>query len=502
MRKQFFLCLLCIFIVITTCACTNQLNEYQYNKAMEQLNTKDTMISNTEVDMKSLEEKETQYLTITGSFNSKLQMDIINKKIDAYVKLHPNVVITLDNYRDYTDYKSKLPVLLMVDQVGDIVLTSNNSEIATSSYFTDLYILMNADKDFNRNDYFMNIIDALSTDGHLYLFCTNFEPNGSYMMRNDISEELLAEFESEKMLTYNDLIKYYLEITKDNTNQNTKWAFTRDFNPMMFLNYNYDKLINFDKSISDFTNVEFSNLMEQVKKKVLVNSNNVIYTPDGLKATYVLNTEWNISDLHKQENRFLFKNTIMSTIDSFFPVKERIFTYPKLIATANNHYYFQDLVNYSISKNSINKELAWDFIKFLVSEIDLVEVEESVHGYTLAEIELRIINGIGYSVNRANYEKVVQFEIEKNLFWQANLLSDYEYEEKEQLIQEYKDKALNYMLQSAQKLNLPTSYYYDLYKEREPGIIWDDMYLYLTEKQSIEQTMQNIENKVNLWLSE
>ena len=136
--------------------------------------------------------------------------------IDLFMKEHPGVKIetkvVFDN--DVTDeqYNEGLNTLLTElasDQRADIYdATYLPSEIKTkgSGYFEDLNQYIDADPNFNRDDYYDNILRAAEVDGKLYQI-----PEGFYyvMLRlnRNITDELNYEVPDE--MDINDLYELY-----------------------------------------------------------------------------------------------------------------------------------------------------------------------------------------------------------------------------------------------------------------------------------------------------
>jgi ABC-type glycerol-3-phosphate transport system substrate-binding protein len=331
---------------------------------------------------------------------------------------------------------------------------------------------------------------------------TNFFISSDYMARNDISPEITAAFESADKMSYNDAIKLYLN-SYDEAKAADKeflWKFSRDFTPIVYMLYNLDFLIDYDSKTANFADFEFMYMLERVKNDIPINKTLVQYTKSKMAQTFVEGTDnrLGIDDLVNTNNLFMFKSTYMRETDSLLPITNRIFTTPKILSTASGNNSFSILNNYAVSKNCKDPELAWDFMKFLIDAKQPPEVKgSSARAYELASFDYPLIMGLGLSVNRENF--AVYVNLQTNLSYKYALDTAIPLSLSED---EYIEAASDYLVSIVERCNTTAEMYNDLYTENEAGIIWDDMYLYLTDQQSVEKTMGNIQNKVLLWLSE
>jgi ABC-type glycerol-3-phosphate transport system substrate-binding protein len=423
-----------------------------------------------------------QSLTLTGYLDPNLpEYSFIKNAVNLYMKEHPGVAITLDNRADspdYYNYIAEFPALMESGQAGDIVMPPSGftSGRKASGYYMDLYPLMESDPLFNPDGYFMNIVDANASGGKLYGLYTAFAIPNIFMLRNDISDELSGAFLSEDCVTYNDAVSLFIN-NYNSDNKNVRY-FTSLFQPMAFLEQNYDSLIDFDKKEARFTEPEFINLIKKVRE-MPINTDGIRYYPDN----YTLSLKYHdwltpFSDGHIPEplrdKGMLVNLTPFETktaVAALYPSPKRLYTEPRVLATAGGNHTFAANSVFAISKDCHNSELAWDFIKFMLEEVD----------YT----------GNYYPVNKNGFIRYLDAQAAElfELIKSTEYATDVGFEEYKSLVQDF-------FTQAAERCNSVEGAY-------SPDVnIWEELYLYLTDSQSAETAMANIQKKVEVWLND
>lgn len=441
-------------------------------------------------------------LVITGSFVG-LALESIQYIMSDFMEHHPNIELVLDNYPDKVEFLEIFPVLLMTRKLGDIIYLPRGVkfQMISPNHFYELSPYIYENPELKHEEYFMNILTSAQTKDGLFDICTSAYPVSDFMLRKDLSEEFTELFESSDAISFNEMIEMYFELSEIN-GPDWGYSFIDFFSPTSFLLYNLDKLVDFENKRANFTDPEFMELMEKVKKKIPV-SGDIKFTEAGQVGKYSGTTSTIYQYMFDPSLKLMFlegyalgyENTLVSYSDS-------IFTQPRSISMAEGHYLFTCLERLAIHKKCAAPDAAWSFIQYVLSEKDPSDEWEEDHlGRWSCRLDyMKKVGGMGFSTNKANFEKKLQLDLDIAFF------SNKKMEEEGHIIdgtdEEYRHRVRAHVYKKMEESNYNDQKFNDLFVVGERGIIWDDFYLYLMNKQDVKKTMRSIERKVNLWLNE
>ncbi len=443
----------------------------------------------------SLRTKDKNTLTITLWDVANLNSNVMDSRIENFKEKYPDLEVELQVHNDKY-YIENFPVLLMAEDLGDLVMLPPNVKRGafSSKYFLNLSDFIEKDSSFDPNEYFMNILTYSPFEDGLYALTTNFAFDGIFMFRNDIAATDNQE------LTYNDLVNIYLD-SKTSIGENT--YFEDNFNHVDILSYNFDNLINFKDKTSNFTNPDFMDFLEQSKQNIPINSYSVLYSEDGVRLHIPVEAYPFLSKITKDKPDSMFYANPVNPSLAFLPLEGRAYNYPQQIRSGGGHYLFKSLTQYAINKNTEKEQYAWEFLKCLIDQVDIDDSDMSTFMESkIAWIRLTDFIGLGYPVNKTMFDKFITCKcayeyydyLENNFkYFNRDLTMDFE---------TYTSQVKAFMNEATSKMNLNMWEYNDVYYPGQKNMIWDDLYLYLTDKQSLESTLRNIDNRVNIWLSE
>lgn len=117
--------------------------------------------------------------TAYGSYDIRKAVIEFNRNSQEY-RIQIKDYYDQEEYVDYNKIMEKLNNDIIAGNIPDILLI--NSEMPFDSYvskglFYDLYKLMEKDENFNKEDYFTNVLDVLSVNGKLYSISPSFSVN-------------------------------------------------------------------------------------------------------------------------------------------------------------------------------------------------------------------------------------------------------------------------------------------------------------------------------------
>ena len=320
--------------------------------------------------------------------------------IDLFMKEHPGVKIetkvVFDN--DVTDeqYNEGLNTLLTElasDQRADIYdATYLPSEIKTkgSGYFEDLNQYIDADPNFNRDDYYDNILRAAEVDGKLYQI-----PEGFYyvMLRlnRNITDELNYEVPDE--MDINDLYELYQQakpIADDD--------FTIDVqnNIYVFLPMTEDRAY-LKKEEVNFDSENYVDFLRKMQELYQYQPSYVTYAFTDIKSfsgkSVLLNT---------------FTNLLEGSPSGMFEETDTA-TKPILLKSTDGKIPFWRIgEDFSMSSGCKDKALAWEFIKFCIGQKQFEFEDANSDSY------YRNFFTYGSMLNKENTRQLVAYQLEND----------------------------------------------------------------------------------------
>lgn len=287
-----------------------------------------------------------------------------------YMRLHPNVSIKFDvTYRDAAKYSE----LINSGSVSGIVDLSQIYSIEADKYLTDLNELMNGDRDFHKEDYYMNVVNAFQRKGTLKTLCTDFVLDGVFSVRKNLSSELLEAFEQAVNMTYFDMVRLFKNY-EANEIGDSQVNFGAYFTPLDIFKY-ADDVIDLNNMRANIDTHDVKSYLEQAKPMKL--STWVTLRPNGPAFSYMSSNSRTVVYDGLFDNNFneAFHDVYgiyhygMSEI-LLFPYKSAAYSEPKQVSTDGGDYLFTPTALYGITESYADKELAWDFLKFMISETE------------------------------------------------------------------------------------------------------------------------------------
>lgn len=317
--------------------------------------------------------------------------------IDLFMKEHPDVKIetkiVFDNDVTGEQYKEGLNALiteLASDQRADIYDAMYlPSEIKTknSGYFENLNQYIDADPNFDRDDYYDNILRAAEVDGKLYQI-----PEGFYYvmfrLNKNITDELNYEVPDE--MDINDLYALYQQakpIADDNftiDEQNNIYMFLQMAEDGTYLK---NEKVNFDSE----NYVDFLRKLQE------------LYQYQPAYATHGFTDIRNFSGKNVLLNTFT--NLLENSPNGMFE-ETTTATKPILLKSTDGKIPFWRIgEDFSMSSGCKDKALAWEFIKFCIGQKQF-EFEDANSDYYYGNFFT-----YGSMLNKKNTQQLVAYQL-------------------------------------------------------------------------------------------
>lgn len=265
-----------------------------------------------------------------------------------FMQKYPQVKITLIDYSeggtvsDSQKYRSQISTQLMSGEGLDIVDVGllGFPLIADKGFFIDLYEFIDKDEYIPRESFYQGILHALETNGKLYRI-TPYVLFDIFRVRKDFIQYLSDETLNKKTLNYRDQIQMFEELSSHlsaNDNIISTYNLGEVFNEVAHL------YVDYDNRIANFTN-GFSDILHEVLPWIQTGPS-VIDTSGKYVVDYNLN--WSVG--------------------FYIPYEDRPYSGAWFRGSVDGNVPFRALSNLAITQSSKNPELAWAFIRFLLTD--------------------------------------------------------------------------------------------------------------------------------------
>lgn len=351
------LCILCVF-----CGCGQNEENVQQGQKQDYSTSNETEEQKTESYVQPEMKGE---ITISCFYEE----EFLTAAARQFMKLYPDVTVTINAYDGTSesgsveDYQTYLNTKIMTGKAEDIIF---NSFLPVTKYsemgaFEDLSRYISLTPEMNDENYFMNVLQsAREENGEIYLL--------PYMAKFDVvgfSDTLLSEQTEVEKNIQNASFSERMDIAKEllqNTGKNN--AYLIHLNELSYADY----LIKDD--FSEFIDVE--------NKEVNINSDTYINLIEGVKELSESNAFGSDIDFYNTE--YYYAATCDYDVQAaFYELDTQAgMEYSMPLADKEGNVAINANACLALNSASDNKDLTWEFIKYLLSEE--VQSQPSVHG--------------------------------------------------------------------------------------------------------------------------
>ncbi len=402
--------------------------------------------------------KEKTVLTLACLGDSNVKDQIL-----SFNRTHTDICIEVTNYDLYENAEERMKLDFTTGQIPDIVDATffpNFRQLAKNGMFLDLYSLIDKDKEISREDFISSILKTLEIDGKLYCMGPKFYINGL-----GSGKEIIGGREG---LTADEMIAAYEKLPEDSaflphcTKQN--------FIPQ-FLHERIEEYLDLSTGKADFHDDSFLALMEFSKR-----------LPDQEEDEY-LNKIISNQEQMMQSKHLLFGQANIGSLSDFQHNKklwERaggfcMVSYPS--KDGNNRLSMSLSVGgmLAITEQCRDKEAAWEFLRtFFTYEYQESDDEPFFDLPTRQDV---LDKKLEYAIANPTKEEIDDYTLDP---WS---------EEDAASFQSLIDR-------------IGISENYNDEYEAVFDIVEEELGAYFAGDKSARQTVDLIENRVNLYLSE
>lgn len=440
--KKIIALLIISMLMVSLVACQNNQDEIYENiigetkadtvessKASSEVSSK-TSAEESEIDT-SPERDDASTLHIR-SFAGSSEFGIA-ELIEEYEEEHPDVTIIYDYEIDYMNveisaseyareeesYRKRLITEMLSGDAPDIIedniFTTERHE--ESGMFTDLYELIDADDEISRDDFFESILKGLETNGALYEIVRTFAIS-AVSVSKPFAEIAKLDTNVEGIKGTEMIDAYLIVQDSDDIQTQAPPSFSvkgEAGRGLLFLN---DKAsyIDWANKTADFNSPEFISFLEKQKaiktdllyKDEGVSSSGTDFFDVVVKENYNANTpeeRKTVRDVDTMGNpMYLLSSYLMGTLQDLNYESDYV-SAPILMMRRDDKSLFDPISPMAIPSRAKNKELAWDFIKFCIKEVeDKAETETDKYAYA-EKLNNHFMYGL--PINKSNAEKYI-----------------------------------------------------------------------------------------------
>ncbi len=409
----------------------------------------------------------------------------LDTAVKKFAELYPGVSVEVKEYTSSTSekgegvraaepgdiekYVTAMNTQLMSGQGSDIILLNNlpYQTYADKHLLVDLGKLMQSDQSFDSGKYYQNIFEALEYKDKLYGLPVNI---GIDMIAAD--RTLLADSQvqiDDSSWDWNDFVKTAEKVINDKQNGGTQEMYAlagMDEKRLIatLVKENYGSLVDPEKKTANFTGQEFLDLLSLSKYLIdhkLVNTDTA---------------QTNIMDMASR-GKLVFNFT---SLGGFWDlqVAKAIFSEGVQLLKPPGDVFFSADSMYGISSKSANQGLAWEFLKFLVSDEMMTQGGMPINKSVLPQIAQNFTQAIQKNGGRMRIKDdgipdqsiTLQPPTQEDVDYMENLLSQ-----------------ANVYIGTDQKII---------------SIVQEETAVFLTGQKTAETTAQLIQDRVSTYLNE
>lgn len=317
----------------------------------------------------------------------------LDTAVKKFEELHPGVSVEVKEYTSSTSekgegvkaaepgdiekYVTAMNTQLMSGQGSDIILLNNlpYQTYADKHLLVDLGGLMQSDQSFNSGKYYQNIFKALEYKDKLYGLPVNITIDMIAADRTLLADSRVQIDDSS--WDWNDFVKTAEKVINDNPNGGTGEIYAlagMDEKRLLatLVKENYNSLVDPEKKTANFTGREFLDLLNLSKYLIdhkLVNTDTA---------------QTNIMDMASRGNLVFNFTSLKGFWD--LQVAKAIFSEGVQLLKPPGNVFFSTDSMYGISSKSAHQELAWEFLKFLVSDEMMTQGGMPINKSVLSQI--------------------------------------------------------------------------------------------------------------------
>ena len=432
-----------------------------------------------------------------------------------FMELHPNVQILLDYDRKNNEYRSSAESKMKKNSfytnlrmeiasgeadylIYSATLDLDFTPLARSGLLEDLWTYWENDPDIRDEDYFLPVIESFEVDGMLPVLPYSFYLTGGCFNKSYL-EELGVDLSVLQLVDSDDILDWYERLRE--THPDLQLFFTAPGKDGLFVPeiVNY---IDLESNTARFDSPEFLTFLQRTQDVI---NDEPIQDIVGWGNWYYMEMALNYDETGEISSPFVqsitsAKKVVTSSRDSFCTVAQvniydtismfqQSYDYlagPYPVLSTNGHLgIYADQGEFMMPASMKNKELAWEFMKYCISERE----DLTFNGYDDFPGTDTFFTSIAIPVNKPNYGRMAEESVEQVKFVNGNgyEVLDFEPVNGEEIVA-FMDEVLSHSPVNIGKYNVDVQEFLDEY--------------YVNELITAQECADKIQGRVEIWLNE
>ncbi|MDR1664394.1 MAG: extracellular solute-binding protein [Clostridiales bacterium] len=288
-------------------------------------------------------------ITIAHLF-TPVEIEALSRK---YMETHPGVTIRINDFgADYYRYITEVPTLLMSGGADDLMPGYvNYKDPAVTRYMADFNELMDADPTFNRDDYYSNVFEAMEYNGGLYIYPLNVRYD-TLAINAKLTGPAREKYDAMDALSYFDMFEIH-QMAEEGFPYSD---YTNAVYPALL--HTIDSFLDLENKTCDFDNPKFIGLLKSAAE-----TKDSATDINGASLDLPLTAP---ADVKLYSEKYTFLTAPGDIYQHTLPVEgEILFTGRKPLTDEEGSLLTFAPIKYTLSAASQNKDLAWDFLRFM-----------------------------------------------------------------------------------------------------------------------------------------
>ena len=432
-----------------------------------------------------------------------------------FMELHPNVQILLDYDRKNNEYRSSAESKMKKNSfytnlrmeiasgeadylIYSATLDLDFTPLARSGLLEDLWTYWENDPDIRDEDYFMPVIESFEVDGMLPVLPYSFYLTGGCFNKSYL-EELGVDLSVLQLVDANVILDWYERLRE--SHPDLQLFFTAPGKDGLFSS-ELASYIDLENNTASFDSPEFLTFLQRTQNVI---NDEPIQDIVGWGNWYYMEMALNYDETGEISSPFVqsitsAKKVVTSSRDSFCTVAQvniydtismfqQSYDYlagPYPVLSTNGHLgIYADQGEFMMPASMKNKELAWEFMKYCISERE----DLTFNGYDDFPGTDTFFTSIAIPVNKPNYGRMAEESVEQVKFVNGNgyEVLDFEPVNGEEIVA-FMDEVLSHSPVNIGKYNVDVQEFLDEY--------------YVNELITAEECADKIQGRVEIWLNE
>ena len=432
-----------------------------------------------------------------------------------FMELHPNVQILLDYDRKNNEYRSSAESKMKKNSfytnlrmeiasgeadylIYSATLDLDFTPLARSGLLEDLWTYWENDPDIRDEDYFMPVIESFEVDGMLPVLPYSFYLTGGCFNKSYL-EELGVDLSALQLVDSDDILDWYERLRE--THPDLQLFFTGTGKDGLFSS-ELASYIDLENNTASFDSPEFLTFLQRTQDVI---NDEPIQDIVGWGNWYYMEMALNYDETGEISSPFVqsitsAKKVVTSSRDSFCTVAQvniydtismfqQSYDYlagPYPVLSTNGHLgILADHGEFMMPASMKNKELAWEFMKYCISERE----DLTFNGYDDFPSTATFFTQFGIPVNKSNYGRIAEESVEQVKFVNGNgyEVLDFEPVNGEEIVA-FMDEVLSHSPVNIGKYNVDVQEFLDEF--------------YVNGLITAEECADKIQGRVEIWLNE